>query len=351
MAAAEDYVPTSILITGGAGFIASHVCEHLTTKYPQYQITCLDVLDRCASLNNLTEVLKRPNFDFVHGDIQNLDLVSYICKTKKIDTIMHFAAQSHVDNSFGNSMEFTKTNVLGTHVLLESARRFHIKRFVHVSTDEVYGDVLGDAAGEHTLLEPTNPYSCSKAAAEFITKAYVRSYNVPVLITRGNNVYGPNQYPEKVIPKFILRLLRGQTCCLHGDGGTVRNYVHVKDVARAFDVVLHKGKVDEIYNIGTEFEISINDLAKRIIELIGLTPTEKYMEYVADRNINDKRYAIDVGKLAKLGWTPEIDFERGIRDTIEWYRNLAPDHWDDVESSLRPHPVIAAGKDKPTETE
>mmetsp|Transcript_9492 Transcript_9492/g.21741 ORF Transcript_9492/g.21741 Transcript_9492/m.21741 type:complete len:350 (-) Transcript_9492:270-1319(-) len=337
--ATPDHVPKNILLTGGAGFIASHVCNFLTKKYPQYKIVCLDILDRCATLKNLAPAMSLPNFEFVHGDIGNLDLVNYLMKSQNIDTVMHFAAQSHVDNSFGNSMEFTKTNVLGTHVLLEAARKFNIKRFIHVSTDEVYGDVMGEGAVEQSLLEPTNPYSCSKAAAEFITKAYVRSYNLPVIITRGNNVYGPQQFPEKVVPKFILRLLRDQPCCLHGEGQTVRNYIHVDDVVSAFDTVLHKGVNDEIYNIGTDFEISIEELAKQIIKTMGMGPVEKYLMKVEDRHINDKRYAINPTKLRELGWEPKISFEEGLKGTIEWYRSMEMDHWAEFETSLRAHPV------------
>jgi len=201
------YEPKNILITGGAGFIASHVILLLVKKYPNYKIVNLDILDYCSSLKNLAEIEQFRNYKFVKGSIGSTDLVNYILKKEKIDTIMHFAAQSHVDNSFGNSLVFTQTNVLGTHVLLEASKVAGIKRFIHVSTDEVYGEIDradGDAS-EEKVLEPTNPYAATKAAAEFIVKSYHRSFNLPIIITRGNNVYGPHQYPEKIIPKFILR--------------------------------------------------------------------------------------------------------------------------------------------------
>ena len=235
-----------------------------------------------------------------------------------------------------------QTNVIGTHTLLECAKRHNIKRFVHVSTDEVYGDVPGEGADESSVLDPTNPYSCSKAAAEFICKAYIHSYKLPVIITRGNNVYGPGQYPEKVVPKFILRLLRGDKCCLHGDGGTRRSYIHVADVTRAFDTIVHRGVDFQIYNIGTKFEISMKDIALNLISQMGMAKEgeeDRLIEYVADRNINDRRYCVSDLKLIKLGWVPEVTWEQGLAQTIEWYRRLDDDYWDNWTLALAPHPV------------
>jgi len=336
----DDYVPKNILITGGAGFIASHVVILLVKKYPQYKIVNFDVLDYCSSLKNLKEVEDAPNYKFVKGNVLSADLVNYIFKKEEIDTILHFAAQSHVDNSFGNSFTFTETNVLGTHVLLEAARVAGIKRFIHVSTDEVYGEIEAhlDDADEEKILEPTNPYAATKAAAEFIVKSYNRSFKLPTIITRGNNVYGPHQFPEKIIPKFILRLLRGLPCCIHGTGQNTRNYLFVKDVARAFETILHKGHIGQIYNIGTDFEVSNLGVAKRLLEIFGLTDKEKeYITFVEDRKYNDQRYAIDTKKLNTLGWKPEVAWEEGLRQTVEWYKTNEG-NWDSVDHALVPHP-------------
>eukprot|EP00281_Chroomonas_sp_CCMP1168_P036081 CAMPEP_0206249952 /NCGR_PEP_ID=MMETSP0047_2-20121206/21201_1 /ASSEMBLY_ACC=CAM_ASM_000192 /TAXON_ID=195065 /ORGANISM="Chroomonas mesostigmatica_cf, Strain CCMP1168" /LENGTH=342 /DNA_ID=CAMNT_0053675745 /DNA_START=40 /DNA_END=1068 /DNA_ORIENTATION=- len=334
----------NILITGACGFIASHVCRHLVNNYPNYTIVNLDIIDKCASAKNVTDLEDKPNYFFCRGDICNMDLVAHLMHFHQIDHVMHFAAQSHVDASFGNPLIHTQTNVLGTHTLLECARasKTPIKKFIHVSTDEVYGDVLGDGVFENAMLEPTNPYSCSKAAAEFITKAYMRSYKLPIIVTRGNNVYGPNQYPEKVIPKFILRLLKGHTCCLHGDGAAKRSYIHVLDVVSAFDTILHKGEPFEVYNIGSKFEISMKDLALSLVKELGLRPAGQegeLVEHVEDRNINDQRYAVDDQKLKALGWETKVEWEAGIKGVIDWYKAVDPAHWRDTESALAPHPT------------
>jgi len=336
----QDYVPKNILITGGAGFIASHVVILLVKKYPQYKIVNFDMLDYCSSLKNLQEIEKYPNYMFVKGNVLSADLVNYIFKKEEIDTILHFAAQSHVDNSFGNSFSFTETNVLGTHVLLEAAKIAGIKRFIHVSTDEVYGEIEAhlDDADEEKILEPTNPYAATKAAAEFIVKSYHRSFKLPTIITRGNNVFGPHQFPEKIIPKFILRLLRGLPCCIHGTGNNTRNYLYVHDVARAFDTILHKGHIGQIYNIGTEFEMSNVGVARKLLEVLGYADKEKDMiTFVEDRKYNDQRYAIDSKKLRNLGWKPEISWEDGLRTTVEWYKQNQG-NWEAVEHVLVPHP-------------
>eukprot|EP00284_Hemiselmis_tepida_P002722 CAMPEP_0174950984 /NCGR_PEP_ID=MMETSP1355-20121228/94614_1 /TAXON_ID=464990 /ORGANISM="Hemiselmis tepida, Strain CCMP443" /LENGTH=355 /DNA_ID=CAMNT_0016198623 /DNA_START=105 /DNA_END=1172 /DNA_ORIENTATION=+ len=338
----------NILITGACGFIASHVCRDLVNNYPHYTIVNLDVIDKCATLNNVSDLEDKPNYHFCQGDICNRDLVSHLMTAHSIDHVLHFAAQSHVDASFGNPLIHTQTNVVGTHTLLECARASeNVKLFVHVSTDEVYGDVFGEGAVENAILEPTNPYSCSKAGAEFICKAYMKSYKLPVIITRGNNVYGPRQYPEKVIPKFILRLLGGQKACIHGDGAARRSYIHVDDVSNAFDTILHKGKPFEIYNIGTKFEVSVRELASTLIRELGLRPAGKekeLIEFVEDRNINDQRYAVDDTKLKDLGWSTKVEWEKGLRDVIAWYKTMDPDHWPDAASALAPHPVSANTK-------
>ena len=244
----SGYKARNVLITGGAGFIASHVAILLAKKYPEYNVVVVDKLDYCANLNNLRPAADLMNFNFVKGDICSADLMTYVMRSENIDTVMHFAAQTHVDNSFGNSFEFTENNIRGTHVLLETVKAVGtIKRFLHVSTDEVYGESsyeLDQANIEAaSLLEPTNPYSATKAGAEMLVMAYGRSYNLPYIITRGNNVYGPHQYPEKAIPKFIMLARNGDKIPIHGDGQATRSYMHVYDAASAFDAILHKGEV------------------------------------------------------------------------------------------------------------
>ncbi|KAF3598679.1 hypothetical protein F2Q69_00038345 [Brassica cretica] len=334
------YKPKNILITGAAGFIASHVANRLVRTYPHYKIVVLDKLDYCSNLKNLNPSKSSPNFKFVKGDIASDDLVSYLLITENIDTIMHFAAQTHVDNSFGNSFEFTKNNIYGTHVLLEACKvTGQIRRFIHVSTDEVYGETDEDASvGNHeaSQLLPTNPYSATKAGAEMLVMAYGRSYGLPVITTRGNNVYGPNQFPEKLIPKFMLLAMNGKPLPIHGDGSNVRSYLYCEDVAEAFEVVLHKGEVNHVYNIGTTRERRVIDVANDISNLFGTDP-DSTIQFVENRPFNDQRYFLDDQKLKKLGWSERTTWEEGLRKTMEWYTEN-PDWWGDVTGALLPHP-------------
>mmetsp|Transcript_28349 Transcript_28349/g.40607 ORF Transcript_28349/g.40607 Transcript_28349/m.40607 type:complete len:355 (+) Transcript_28349:132-1196(+) len=340
----SDYTPCSILVTGGAGFIASHVAILLVNKYPQYKVVVYDKLDYCSCLANIAHLEDYPNFKFVKGDICSPDLVNYVLKEEKIDTIMHFAAQTHVDNSFGNSFTFTQTNIYGTHVLLESAKNCPtIRRFIHVSTDEVYGegeDFDVDPMKEEHVLEPTNPYAATKAGAEFIVKSYHRSFQLPVIITRGNNVYGPHQYPEKIIPKFTSQLLRGMPLTLHGDGSNTRNFLYVEDVARAFETILHKGTVGHIYNIGGNNEISNLAVAKSLIKILGMQEKEdELIAFVSDRKFNDLRYTINSSKLEALGWKEQMSWEEGLRQTVKWYENHTI-RYGNIEQALVAHPRI-----------
>ena len=317
----------------------------LCKKYPQYNIVVYDVLDYCSCLENLNEVSELPNFKFVKGDINSPDLVSYVLKEQEIDTIMHFAAQTHVDNSFGNSFAFTETNIRGTHVLLESAKTCPtIRRFIHVSTDEVYGegeDFDTKPMEEEHVLEPTNPYAATKAGAEFLVKSYHRSFKLPCLITRGNNVYGPHQFPEKLIPKFTNQLLRNRPVTLHGDGLNTRNFLFVEDVARAFDFILHKGNIGQIYNIGGENEQPNLQVAKDLIKILGKSDNEKELiTFVPDRKFNDLRYTINSKKLHELGWKEEMSWEEGLRLTVEWYKQYSS-RYGNIEHALVAHPRIA----------
>ncbi|KAH6764176.1 rhamnose biosynthesis 1 [Perilla frutescens var. hirtella] len=336
----SNFTPKNILITGAAGFIASHVANRLIRNYPEYKIVVLDKLDYCSNLKNLLPSKSSPNFKFVKGDIGSADLVNYLLITENIDTIMHFAAQTHVDNSFGNSFEFTKNNIYGTHVLLEACKvTGQIRRFIHVSTDEVYGETEEDAVvGNHeaSQLLPTNPYSATKAGAEMLVMAYGRSYGLPVITTRGNNVYGPNQFPEKLIPKFILLAMRGKTLPIHGDGANVRSYLYCEDVAEAFEVVLHKGEVGHVYNIGTKKERRVIDVATDICKLFNMDP-DKSIQFVENRPFNDQRYFLDDQKLKNIGWSERTTWEEGLRKTMEWYTSN-PEWWGDVSGALLPHP-------------
>mmetsp|Transcript_15905 Transcript_15905/g.18759 ORF Transcript_15905/g.18759 Transcript_15905/m.18759 type:complete len:369 (+) Transcript_15905:44-1150(+) len=335
-----DYKPTNIMITGGAGFIASHAVILLTKKYPKCRIINFDKLDYVACLENLDCLKECPNYKFIKGDICSPDLVNYVLESESIDTIMHFAAQTHVDNSFGNSFQFTQNNVFGTHVLLEAAKIHNIKRFVHVSTDEVYGEgeTNEDPMQEEHVLEPTNPYAATKAAAEFLVKSYHRSFNLPVIITRGNNVYGPHQYPEKLIPKFTNQLMRGRGVTMHGDGLNTRNFLYVTDVARAFEFVLFKGSVGQIYNVGGTNEIPNIEIAKRLISIMKLQERESSLiSYVEDRCFNDLRYTINCSKLHALGWKELVPFDEGLEVTVNWYvKNSA--RFGNLESALIAHP-------------
>lgn len=380
----------------------SHVVIRLVKRYPQYKIVVLDKLDYCGSLKHLESVASSPNYSFVRGSITSADLVMYVMRKERIDTVMHFAAQTHVDNSFGNSIAFTETNILGTHVLLEAAKEVGVRLFVHVSTDEVYGDGLaGVASHEGSALEPTNPYSATKAGAEHLVKAYHRSFGLPVIITRGNNVYGPHQYPEKIIPKFVCQAVAGLPLTLHGDGSNCRNYLYVEDVAAAFDVILHRGVSGAVYNMGGANELSNLQVARAVLRLLGivtdsdaddssasasgalaesacgsasagsaasepgtdarpdgaaasplsvstaagtllpaLSPREKALIMcVRDRPFNDLRYPLDCSRLEELGWREAVSWEEGLRRTVSWYLTHM-DHWatPDIEQALVAHP-------------
>lgn len=315
----------NVLVTGGCGFIASNFLNFMINKYPDLNFINVDALYYCASENNITEENRmKNNYKFIQGNIQNKDFIKYILEIHNIDTIIHFAAQSHVDNSFSNPIQYTKDNILGTHILLECVRDYNkIKKFIHVSTDEVYGESNNNIMDEKCILNPTNPYSATKASAEMIINSYYYSYNLPVIITRGNNVYGPRQYPEKLIPKFINLLLENKKCTIHGNGNSVRSFLYVDDVVNAFEKILLKGKIGEIYNIGTNDEFSVIDISKKLVKLINNDNNyEKYLEYVEDRKYNDNRYNISFSKLLNLGWEQKYNIDDGLIETLKYYKNL-----------------------------
>lgn len=338
----EDYVPNAVLLTGGCGFIGSHVLEHLVHRFTDTMFVNIDVLDKCANPRNTKELERYRNYRFVHGDILEQYHIIHLLKEYNIDTIMHFAAQTHVDNSFGNSMTFTKTNVLGTHTLLEAARDVGVKRFIHVSTDEVYGTSSPDEEDKTektAILDPTNPYSATKAAAEMLVRSYHHSYGIPCIITRGNNVYGSKQFPEKVIPKFIKRIAKGLPCEVHGSGKQQRSFIHARDVATAFESILMHGEVGKIYNIGSDNEMTIAHLYEKISNVmrdLGYKVDDKF-ETVRDRSFNDQRYPISTESLKSLGWEEQVEFDLGLKETAEWY--IANEgYWPEEESVLTAHP-------------
>lgn len=303
-----------ILVTGGCGFIGSNFINKHFEKYPDDFIVNIDRLDYCA---NETNVLSHPNYTFVKGDINDAELVSLLLNKYRVDIVVHFAAQSHVDNSFEEwkSLDFTRDNVLGTHTLLECCRLYKkIHRFIHMSTDEVYGEVALDHTGccpERSLLNPTNPYAATKAGAEMLVRSYNHSFCMPAIVVRCNNVYGPNQYPEKLIPKFTKLLRENKKCTIHGSGQTRRNFIHAYDVANAIDIIIERGKVGKIYNIGsTENEYSVLEIAELLVrKLKPGEPLEEWIEFIHDRYFNDFRYAIDSTELRNLGWKETIKFE------------------------------------------
>jgi len=283
----------------------------------------LDKMDYCSSEKNIT-LEDRSKYTFYRGNINDTKLVMDIFNKHKIDTVIHFAAQSHVDNSFGNSVTFTVDNVMGTHNLLETVRAYgKIRRFIHISTDEVYGEVDDDNLGcdeETSLLNPTNPYAATKASAEFVVRSYIHSFKLPIIITRGNNVYGPHQYPEKLIPRFALLLMNNEKCTIHGEGLSKRNFIHVNDTARAIETILLQGTVGEIYNIGTNNEYSVNQIASLLVKKLKPNdPVEKWISFTKDREFNDRRYNVKARKLLQLGWKEETKFDAGIDATLQWY--------------------------------
>lgn len=317
-----------------------------------YNIISFDKLDYCATLKNTSQLDDEDNFTFFKGDVTSPEDVLDCLTTHDIDTVMHFAAQSHVDLSFGNSYEFTHTNAYGTHVLLECMKTHGIHKFIHVSTDEVYGEVKdGDSdLLEDAILAPSNPYAASKAAAEMYVNAYFKSFKMPVIVVRSNNVYGPHQFPEKVIPKFTLLLERGQHLSLHGKGTNTRRYLYAGDAADAFDTILHRGEPGHIYNVGSRDEVSNLELCSLLLGEFGIANKTdedlyKHVKHTQDRPFNDHRYAVDANKLGKLGWKQKTSFAEGLRTTVDWYRKYGGEWWGDIKSRLTPFPLPAAPSD------
>ena len=306
-----------LLVTGGCGFIFSHVIRHILNSYPDYYVINLDKLTYCGNIENTADFRSNKNYRFVKGDICNKKLVESI--TKDVDVIINAAAETHVDRSIIDAGTFVKTDMLGTHVLLEAARKNDISKYVQISTDEVYGSIKDGSFKETDQLNPSSPYSASKAGADMLVGAYRTTYGLPTIITRTSNNYGPYQFPEKIIPLFITNLLQNKKVPLYGDGSNIRDWIFVTDNCSAIDLILHKGKLGEIYNISSSEEKTNLEITKILLKLLG--ESEDMIQHVADRKGHDFRYSLDYSKLTRMGWKPKIKLSEGLAITVEWYKN------------------------------
>lgn len=306
-----------ILVTGGCGFIGSNFIRYILDKYPAYRLINLDKLTYAGNLTNLKDIKSSPQYKFIRGDICDAAIVDRV--VRGCGAIVHFAAESHVDRSILCSDDFVRTNVFGTHVLLEAAKRHKINKYIQISTDEVYGSIKSGSFSENSPLLPNSPYSASKAAADLLARSYFVTYNLPVIITRSSNNFGPYQFPEKVIPLFITNLLKGKKVPLYGDGLNVRDWLYVLDNCAAIDLVMHKGKVGEVYNIGGESEVTNLELTYKILKKIG--KGKEFINYVSDRLGHDRRYSLNCDKIRRLGFRPEYKFDHALNLTIGWYKN------------------------------
>ncbi len=311
----------NVLVTGGAGFIGSNFVRHFLSAHSDVRVINVDKLTYAGNLENLEDVANNPRYHFVRGDICERETLESVFKQFDIDSVVHFAAESHVDRSILGSSVFVQTNVAGTNILLDVAKQFGVERFLHVSTDEVYGS-LGSTGKftEETPLHPNSPYSASKASSDLLAFAYHHTYGLPVVVTRCSNNYGPYQFPEKLIPLMIINALNDKPLPVYGDGLNVRDWLHVTDHCVALDAVLQNGTPGEVYNIGGNNEWKNIDIVKLILDKVG--KTEDLISYVKDRLGHDRRYAIDATKIKKeFGWTPAYSFEVGIEKTVQWYLN------------------------------
>ncbi|HCC22793.1 TPA: dTDP-glucose 4,6-dehydratase [Candidatus Falkowbacteria bacterium] len=318
-----------MLVTGGAGFIGSNFIRFILTKYPHYAVINFDKLTYAGNLENLRDVEHHPNYSFVKGDILNTELLIHVMKD--VDVVAHFAAETHVDRSILGADAFVQTNVIGTYSVMEAARQTKVKRFHHISTDEVFGSLGPDGYfTEDTPYDPRSPYSAAKAASDHLVRAYYHTHGLPATISNCTNNYGPYMFPEKMMPLFITNLLEGKKVPLYGDGLNVRDWIHVDDHNRAVDLIIHEGKVGETYCISAREEKTNREVTDLVLQKMGFGPD--MIEYVEDRKGHDRRYAIRPYKLmAELGWKPAISFDQGLSQMIEWYKNN-PEWWKRVRS-------------------
>jgi dTDP-glucose 4,6-dehydratase len=314
-------------VTGGAGFIGSNFVRFMLRRYDDLEVVNLDKLTYAGNLENLRDVEDDPRYTFVKGDICDAAVVR--AALEGADAVVNFAAETHVDRSISGPQDFIRTDVLGTHTLLEAIRELGVARYVQISTDEVYGSTEAGSFTEESPLAPSSPYSASKAGADLLVLAYHRTYAAPVLITRSSNNYGPWQYPEKIIPLFITNAIDEQALPVYGDGLNVRDWLHVDDNCAGIDTVLRKGALGEVYNIGGGHEVENLAVTRRILELLGKSP--ELIRFVTDRPGHDRRYSIDCSKLQALGWHPATPFESGLESTVSWYRDN-PGWWRKIKS-------------------
>lgn len=317
-----------ILITGGAGFIGSNFVHYMLNKYLDYYIVNLDLLTYAGNLETLREIQDKPNYKFVKGDILDREQVYNLFEEEKFDMVVNFAAESHVDRSVENPQLFIQTNIIGTQVLLDASMKYGVKRYHQISTDEVYGDLPIDRKDlfftEQSTINPSSPYSASKASADLLVNSYYRTYGLPTTISRCSNNYGPYHFPEKLIPIMILNALEDKDLPVYGNGENVRDWLYVYDHCTAIDLIIHKGNIGEVYNIGGHNERSNIEVVKTILNLLG--KSEDLISYVNDRPGHDLRYAIDPSKIEnELGWKAKYDFDSGIKETVKWY--IEHEYW------------------------
>ena len=311
-----------IVVTGGAGFIGSNFIYYMLDKYKDYKIICIDKLTYAGNLSTLSEAMKNQNFKFIKADICDIEKIDTVFKEEEPNIVVNFAAESHVDRSISNPEVFLETNIRGTSVLLECCKKYNVKRYHQISTDEVYGDLPLDRPDlsftEKSPLRPSSPYSVSKTSADLLVLSYFRTYKLPVTISRCSNNYGPYHFPEKLIPLITIKALKDEKLPLYGDGKNVRDWIYVKDHCKAIDLILHKGKIGEVYNVGGNSEKSNLEVVKTILNILG--KSEKLIEFVPDRLGHDRRYSINDYKIeSELGFKRDVTFEQGIEKTINWF--------------------------------